>query len=166
MCLQQLLHYKKTFAAKFLFSDWFNQLHCLVVVKVNGQLHNMIINNSTWSILIQWIRDILSGDNLTQYIQQTAYFLFVINLITRTMGFYICGRILNICGTMHLIYMTVQLYSYLLTAPGMKYLSRKYQCLKHMIPSSVYKLSLLFIFKHSSQCVSRATSLTIIILDL
>jgi len=25
----------------------------------------MIIYNSTWSILIQWIRDILSGDNLT-----------------------------------------------------------------------------------------------------
>jgi len=29
------------------------------------QLSVMIIYNSTWSILIQWIRDILSGDNLT-----------------------------------------------------------------------------------------------------
>jgi len=29
------------------------------------QLSLMIIYNSTWSILIQWIRAILSGDNLT-----------------------------------------------------------------------------------------------------
>ena len=29
------------------------------------QLSIMIIYNSTWPILIQWIRDILSGDNLT-----------------------------------------------------------------------------------------------------
>jgi len=29
------------------------------------QLSIMIIYNSTWSILIQWIRDILSGDSLT-----------------------------------------------------------------------------------------------------
>ena len=29
------------------------------------QLSIMVIYNSTWSILIQWIMDILSGDNLT-----------------------------------------------------------------------------------------------------
>jgi len=29
------------------------------------QLSIMIIYNSTWSFLIQWIMDILSGDNLT-----------------------------------------------------------------------------------------------------
>ena len=29
------------------------------------QLSIMIIYNSAWSILIQWIRDILSGNNLT-----------------------------------------------------------------------------------------------------
>jgi len=29
------------------------------------QLSIMIIYNSAWSILFQWIRDILSGDNLT-----------------------------------------------------------------------------------------------------
>ena len=29
------------------------------------QLSIMIIYNRTWSILIQWIRDTLSGDNLT-----------------------------------------------------------------------------------------------------
>jgi len=43
-----------------------------------------IIYNSTWSILIQWIRDILSGDILIWLIQKQAYFLFVINLIIRT----------------------------------------------------------------------------------
>ena len=32
----------------------------------------IIIYNSTWSILIQWIRDILSGDNLTYYIQKSV----------------------------------------------------------------------------------------------
>ena len=65
------------------------------------QLSIMIIYNSTWSILMQWIRDILSGDNLTWYTQEKAYFLFVINLITRTMDFSKCGRKLKMCGTMH-----------------------------------------------------------------
>ena len=34
-----------------------------------SQLSIMIIYYSTWQILIQWIRDVLSGDNLTQYMQ-------------------------------------------------------------------------------------------------
>ena len=41
-------------------------------IQINGQVIDlliMIIFNSTWSILIQWIRDTLSGDNLTKYIQ-------------------------------------------------------------------------------------------------
>ena len=67
----------------------------------------MIIYNSTWSVVILQIRIILSGDNLTllsgdnltQTIQKKAYFLFVINLITRSKKIYRIGRSLKICGT-------------------------------------------------------------------
>ena len=58
----------------------------------------MIIYKSKWSILIQWIRFILSGN---YQIQKKAYFLLVINLITRTIEYYRNERSLNICGTMH-----------------------------------------------------------------
>jgi len=43
------------------------------------QLLIMTIYNSPWSIIIQWIRDILADDNLTDYIQNNVYFLFLIN---------------------------------------------------------------------------------------
>jgi len=56
---------------------------CLHVQWKGPLMSILIIYNSTWSILIQWIRVILSGDNLTLQIQK-AYFLFVINQITRT----------------------------------------------------------------------------------
>jgi len=70
------------------------------------QVSIMIIYNSTWSILIQCIRDILSGDNLTYLIQKKAYFLIVMNLITRTKGYYRMGRSLKMCGTMHCLALT------------------------------------------------------------
>ena len=61
----------------------------------------MIIYNSTWSILIQQIRIILSGDNLTSKIQKKAYFMFAINVFTRSKKIYRIERSLKICGTMH-----------------------------------------------------------------
>jgi len=64
------------------------------------QLSIMIIYNSTWSILMQWIWVELSGDKLTFYTQKKAYFLFVINLITPTMKYNKSGRRLKMCGTM------------------------------------------------------------------
>ena len=92
------------FSATNLFSRTRNLMHVIDKCRFEWtvpQLSIMIICNSTWSILIQWIRDILSGDNLTQCIQQKAYFLFVINLITRTMDVSKCGQRLKIYGTMH-----------------------------------------------------------------
>jgi len=38
----------------------------------NGQFRNLSILNSTWSMFIQWIRVILSGDNLTYQIQKES----------------------------------------------------------------------------------------------
>ena len=67
------------------------------------QLSIMIIYNCTWSMLIQWITVILSGDNLTQKLQKKAYFLFVINLITRPKTICRMGRSLQICGTFYYI---------------------------------------------------------------
>ena len=85
----------------------------------------MIIYNCTWSILIQQIRIILLADNLTQpglpaltitlVVQSTlgtrlnltqqkrkkTYFLFVVNLITRSKKICHLGRSLKICGTSH-----------------------------------------------------------------
>jgi len=55
------------------------------------QLSIMIIYNSTLSILIQWIGDILSG--LVYTIK--SYFMFVINLITWTMDF---SELFNVGG--------------------------------------------------------------------
>jgi len=43
----------------------------------------------------------LSRDNLTLYIQKKAYFVFVINLTTRTKVKYRKGRRLKFCGTVH-----------------------------------------------------------------
>ena len=68
-----------------------------------SQLSSMIINNSAWPISIKWIRIILSGDNLTLFIHKKAYFLFVINLITRTKGYYRNGMRLKVCGTLHYV---------------------------------------------------------------
>ena len=65
------------------------------------QLSIIIIYNYTWSILIQWVRDILLGDDLVYTID--AYFLIVINLITRTMDFSKCEQKLKMCGTMHML---------------------------------------------------------------
>ena len=59
------------------------------------QLSFMIIYRSTWSILMQWIRVILSGDNLK------AYCLFVINLITQIKENYRKCRRWKFFGTMH-----------------------------------------------------------------
>jgi len=53
----------------------------------------MVIHKGTWSKLIQWIMVILSGDNLTYKLQKEAYFLFVINLATRS------KKIDRNCGT-------------------------------------------------------------------
>ena len=50
--------------------------------------------NSTWAILIKWIRVILSGDILTQIIPKKAYFLFV----PRTKKNHRKGRRLKFCG--------------------------------------------------------------------
>jgi len=47
------------------------------------QLSIIIIYSNTWSFLIQWVRVIFSGENLTYWILKKAYFLFVINLIAR-----------------------------------------------------------------------------------
>ena len=98
------LYFIKTLFKRILFSLCF---HTYTQKKRRGvgvwtvpQLSVLIIYNSSWSTLIQWIWHILSGDNLTQYIQQKAYFLFVINIITRKMDFSKCGRRLN-CRTMH-----------------------------------------------------------------
>ena len=60
------------------------------------QLSIMIIYNCTWSILIQQIRILLSADNLNQKIQKKAYFLFVINLITRSKQICRMGRSLKL----------------------------------------------------------------------
>ena len=43
----------------------------------------------------------MSADNLTYKIQKKAYFLFVINLITRSKKICRLGRSLKICGTIH-----------------------------------------------------------------
>jgi len=50
------------------YSHWLYRFLCVVLVSkqwTDPQLSIMIIYNSTWSILIQSIRIILSGDNLT-----------------------------------------------------------------------------------------------------
>ena len=41
--------------------------NCLIIIVewTVPQLSIMIIDNSTWSVLIQWIKVVLSGDNLT-----------------------------------------------------------------------------------------------------
>ena len=65
------------------------------------QLSIMVIYNSTWSKLIQWNTVILSGDDLTYKFQKKAYFLFVINLITRSKKIYRNRRSLKNGGTMH-----------------------------------------------------------------
>ena len=65
------------------------------------KLSIMIIYNCTWSILIQQIRIILSTDNMTQKIQKKAYFLFVINFITRSKKICRLGRSLKNCGTIY-----------------------------------------------------------------
>jgi len=43
---------------------------------------------------------ILSSDNLTYELLNEAYFLFLINLITRSKKIYCNGRSFNNCGTM------------------------------------------------------------------
>ena len=65
------------------------------------QLSIMIIYNCAWSVLIQQIRIILSSDNLTQKKQKKAYFLFMINLITRSKKICRMGRRLKNCGTIY-----------------------------------------------------------------
>jgi len=45
---------------------------CLHVQWKGPLMSILIIYNSTWSILIQWIRVILSGDNLTLQIQKSV----------------------------------------------------------------------------------------------
>jgi len=58
---------------------------------------------------------ILSGDNLTKYIQKKPYFKFVINLITQTKEKYRKGRRFKFCATMHsLNYIVYILTLYLL----------------------------------------------------
>ena len=60
------------------------------------QLSIVIIYNSTWSILIQKIRIILSGDNLTQKTLKEDPF-------TRSKHIYRIGRSFKFCGTVHRI---------------------------------------------------------------
>ena len=58
-------------------------------------------------IIFFTVHFILSGDNLTRWIQKKANFLFVINLITWTKEHYRNGRWLNICGTMYYVLLFV-----------------------------------------------------------
>ena len=65
------------------------------------QLSIKIIYNCT--ISIQQIRIKLSADNLAQNIQKKAYFLFVINLITRSKKICRLGRSLKRCETIQML---------------------------------------------------------------
>jgi len=61
----------------------------------HDHLHYTVHGQFYSNELVLW----LSGDNLTKYIQERAYFLFVINLITWTKEKYQRGRRLKFCGT-------------------------------------------------------------------
>jgi len=96
-----------------IFYDFFSERCCVnttyVVFNVeenyaNGQFHNC----QSWSFIA--VHGRFQSNGLEIYCQVTIwpsiynrmYILFVINLITWTMDFSKCGRILKICGTMHL----------------------------------------------------------------
>ena len=102
------------------------------------QLSIMIIYNCSWSVLIQQIRIMLSADNLTQKIQKKAYFLFVINLITRSKKICRLGRSLKICGTIHSFYIQVTF----LTISGTNiHIFQQYKWLKQLKILNVLKLT-------------------------
>ena len=65
------------------------------------QLSIRINYNETWSVLIQWLIGLWSNDNLTQFKQWKAWFLFVISVIKYRIDFVILGRRLRNCGTIH-----------------------------------------------------------------
>ena len=52
----------------------------------------------------------MSGNKLTKWMQKKAYFLFIINLITRSKKIYGTGRSLNICGTLHMLVFYILLH--------------------------------------------------------
>jgi len=82
------------------------QLRC--IVSNNGQFRNC----QSWSFITVYGQfqsiELRLYCHMTirpsKYVQKKVYFLFVINLITRTMGYSNSGRRLKFCGTLHWSY--------------------------------------------------------------